>query len=73
MGRYISSLERIQSPSQMLYSAMLSFKIDGAIRIFADKYELRQSTTIKSTLQSLIGCHIQRRKKVILNHKSTVE
>jgi hypothetical protein len=43
---------------RMLYPAKLSFKIDGAIKIFHDKQKLKQHSTTKPPLQKILqGIH----------------
>jgi hypothetical protein len=39
---------------RILYSAKLSFKIDGAIKIFHDKQKLKQYRTTKPPLQKIL-------------------
>jgi hypothetical protein len=39
---------------RILYPAKLSFKIDGAIRIFHDKQQLKQYVTTKPPLQKIL-------------------
>jgi hypothetical protein len=39
---------------RILYPAKLSFKIDGAIKVFHDKQKLKQYMTTKSQLQNIL-------------------
>jgi hypothetical protein len=39
---------------RVLYTAKLSFKIDGAIKIFHNKQELKQYMTTKTPLQTIL-------------------
>jgi hypothetical protein len=39
---------------RILYPAKLSFKIDGAIKVFHDKQKLKQYMTIKPPLQKIL-------------------
>jgi hypothetical protein len=39
---------------RILYPAKLSFKIDGAIKVFHDKQKLKQYTTTKPPLQKIL-------------------
>jgi hypothetical protein len=40
--------------SRILYSAKLSFKLDGAIKIFQEKQKLKQYITTKTPLQKIL-------------------
>ena len=39
---------------RLLYSARISFRFDGEIKIFTDKQKLRESSTSKPTLQQIL-------------------
>jgi hypothetical protein len=39
---------------RILYTAKLSFKIDGTIKVFHDKQKLKQYMTIKPQLQTIL-------------------
>jgi hypothetical protein len=39
---------------RILYPAKLSFKIDGALKVFNDKQKLKQHMTTKSPLQKIL-------------------
>jgi hypothetical protein len=39
---------------RILYPAKLSFKVDGAIKVFHDKQKLKQYMTIKSPVQKIV-------------------
>jgi hypothetical protein len=56
---------------RILYPAKLSFKIDGAIKIFHDKQKQKQNRTTKPPLQKIIQgiLHIENESKQ--NHERT--
>jgi hypothetical protein len=39
---------------RIVYSAKLSFKIDGAIKVFHDKHKLKQYMTTKPPLEKIL-------------------
>ena len=39
---------------RLLYPARISFKIDGEIKIFSDKQNLREHSTTKPALQQML-------------------
>ena len=47
-------LKRKNLQPRLLYSAMISFKIDGEIKRFSDKQMLREFSTTKSALQQIL-------------------
>ena len=53
---------------RLLYPARISFKIDGELKSFSDKQNLREFRTTKSALQQMLKRHIvkkyKRRKKI---------
>jgi hypothetical protein len=52
-----------------LYLAKLSFKIDGAIKIFHNKQNLKQYMTIKPPLQKILQEILHTEDKSKQNHK----
>jgi len=46
---------------RLLYPARISFKIDGKIKSFSDKQELREFSTTKPALQQMLKGLIQSR------------
>jgi hypothetical protein len=55
---------------RILYPAKLSFKIDGAIKVFHDKQELRQYMT-KPPLQKILQGILHTENESIQNHERT--
>jgi hypothetical protein len=55
----------------MLYSAKLSFKIDGAIKVFHDKQKLKQYMTPKPPLQKILQGILHIENKCKQNHERT--
>jgi hypothetical protein len=56
---------------QILYPAKLSFKIDGAIKVFHDKQKLKQYMTTKPTLQKILEGILHAENESKQNHKRT--
>jgi hypothetical protein len=52
-----------------LYSAKLSFKVDGAIKIFYDKQKLKQYMTTKPPLQKILQRILHKDNESIQNYK----
>jgi hypothetical protein len=52
-----------------LYPAKLSFKIDGAIKIFHNKQKLKQYMTTKPLLQKILQGILHTEDKSKQNHK----
>jgi hypothetical protein len=48
------TLNENNSNLRILYSAKLSFKIDGAIKVFHNKQKLKQYVTTKPPLQKIL-------------------
>jgi len=68
MTGYIESTEGKNLQPRLLYSARISFKIDGEIKSFSDKQKLREFSTTKPALTTNVkGTYIvkkyKRRKK----------
>jgi hypothetical protein len=56
---------------RVLYSAKLSFKIDGATKVFHDKQKLKQYVTTKSLLQKILQGILHSENESKQNNKST--
>jgi hypothetical protein len=54
-----------------LYPANLSFKIDGAIKVFHDKQKLKQYVTTKPSLQKILQGTLHTESETQLNHERT--
>jgi hypothetical protein len=50
----VQALNENNFSPMIVYSAKLSFKIDGAIKIFYDKQKLKQYMTTKPPLQKIL-------------------
>jgi hypothetical protein len=53
----------------MLYSAKLSFKIDGAIKVFHNKQKLKQYMTTKPPLQKILQGILHTENESKQNHE----
>jgi hypothetical protein len=62
--------ENIFNP-RILYPAKLSFKIDGAIKVFHDKQKLKQCMTTKPQLQKILQGILHTESESKQNHKRT--
>jgi hypothetical protein len=56
---------------RILYPAKLSFKIDGAIKIFHDKQKIKQYMTTKPTIQKILQGILHTDNESKQNHKRT--
>jgi hypothetical protein len=56
---------------KILYPAKLSFKIDGAIKVFHDKQKLKQYMTTKPPLQKILQGILHTESESKQNHKMT--
>jgi hypothetical protein len=54
---------------RILYPAKLSFKIDGAIKVFHDEQKLKQYMTTKPTLQKILQRILPRECESKQNHE----
>jgi hypothetical protein len=54
---------------RILYPAKLSFKIDGAIKVFHDKQKLKQYVTTKATLQMILQGILHTESETQHNHE----
>jgi hypothetical protein len=57
--------------SRILYPAKLSFKIDGAIKVFHDKQKIKQCMTTKPPLQKILQGILHTESKSKEDHKRT--
>jgi hypothetical protein len=53
----------------MIYPAKLSFKVDGAIKLFNDKQKLKQYMTTKPPLQEILQIILHTENKSKQNHE----
>jgi hypothetical protein len=56
---------------RILYQGKLSFKIDGAIKVFYDKQKLKQYMTTKPPLQKILQGILHTESKSTQNHERT--
>jgi hypothetical protein len=56
---------------RILYPAKLSFKIDGAIKVFQDKQKLKQYINTKLPLQKILQRILHTENESIQNHEKT--
>jgi hypothetical protein len=56
---------------RILYTAKLSFKIDGAIKVFHDKQKLKQYVTTKPPLQTILQGILHGESETQHNHERT--
>jgi hypothetical protein len=56
---------------RILYPAKLSFKIDGAIKVFHDKQKLKQYMTTKPPLQKILQGILHTENESKQNHERT--
>jgi hypothetical protein len=56
---------------RILYPAKLSFKINGAVKVFKDKHNLKQYMTTKSPLQKILQGILHKENESKQNHKRT--
>jgi hypothetical protein len=56
---------------RILYTEKLSFKIDGAIKIFHDKWKLKQCMTTKPPLQKILQRILHTEDESKQNHEKT--
>jgi hypothetical protein len=54
---------------RIFYPAKLSFKIDGAIKVFQDKQKLKQCMTTKTPLQKILQGILHKESESQLNHE----
>jgi hypothetical protein len=56
---------------RILYPAKLSFKIDGAIKVFHDKQKIKQYVTTEPPLQTILQGILHTESETQLNHERT--
>jgi hypothetical protein len=56
---------------RILYPGKLSFKIDGAIKVFHDKQKLKQNVITKPPLQKIVQGILDTESQTQRNHEST--
>jgi hypothetical protein len=56
---------------RILYSAKVSFQIDGAIKVFHDKQKLKQYMTTKPPLQKILQRILHTKNESIQNQEKT--
>jgi hypothetical protein len=56
---------------RILYAAKPSLKIDGAMKVFHDTWNLKQYITTKQTLQKILQGILQMENESIQNHEKT--
>ena len=52
--RYLNAMKQKDQEPRLLYLARLSFKFEGGIKQFLDKQKLREFTSHKLSLQSIL-------------------
>jgi hypothetical protein len=70
-GEIFQSLKENNFNPRILYAAKLSFKIDGAIKVFHDKQKLKQYVTTKPPLQKILQGILHTASETQHNHKVT--
>jgi hypothetical protein len=70
-GEIFRALNENDFNTRELYPAKLSFKIDGAIKVFHDKQKLKQYVTTKLPLQRIIQGILHTESETQLNHEKT--
>jgi hypothetical protein len=65
----IWALNKNNFSTRIFYSAKLSFKIDGAIKIFCNKQKLKQYVTTKLPLQKILQGIVHRDVESKQNHE----
>jgi hypothetical protein len=70
-GEIFRALNENNFKSRILYPAKLSFKIDGAIKVFNDKQKLKQCMTTKPLLQKILQGILHTESETQLNHEKT--
>jgi hypothetical protein len=70
-GEIFRALNENNFNSRILYPAKLSFKIDGAIKVFHDKQKLKQYVITKPPLQKILQGILHTESETQLNHEKT--
>jgi hypothetical protein len=68
-GEIFQALNENNFNPRMLYPAKLSFKIDGAIKVFHDKQKLKQYVTTKPPLQKTLQGILHTESEIQHNHE----
>jgi hypothetical protein len=68
-GEVFQALNENNFNHKILYPAKLSFKIDGAIKIFSDKQKLKQYVTTKPPLQKILQGILHTESKTQHSHE----
>jgi hypothetical protein len=68
-GEIFQALNENNFNSRILYPAKLSFKIDGAIKVFHDKQKLKQCMTTKPPLQKILQGILHTESETQQNHE----
>jgi hypothetical protein len=68
-GEIFRALNENNFDSRILYPAKLSFKIDGAIKVFHDKKKLKQYVTTKPPLQKILQGILHTESETQHNHE----
>jgi hypothetical protein len=70
-GEVFQALNENNFNPRILYPAKLSFKIDGAIKVFHDKQKEKQNVTTKPPLQRNLQGILHTESETQLNHEKT--
>jgi hypothetical protein len=70
-GEVFPALNKNNFNPRILYPAQLSFKIDGAIKVFHDKQKLKQYVTTKPPLQKILQGILHTESETQHNNKRT--
>jgi hypothetical protein len=70
-GEIFRALNENNFNPRILYPAKLSFKIDGAIKVFHNKQKLKQYVTTKPPLQKILQGILHTDSETQLNHEKT--
>jgi hypothetical protein len=68
-GEIFQTLNENNFNPRILHPAKLSFKIDGAIKVFHDKQKLKQCVTTKPLLQRILQGILHTESKAQHNHE----
>jgi hypothetical protein len=68
-GEVFQRLNENNFNPKILYQAKLSFKIDGAIKVFHDKQNLKQYITTKPPLQKILQRILHTERETQHNHE----
>jgi hypothetical protein len=71
MGWDLLALNENNFNPRILYLTKLSFKIDGAIKVFDDKPKLKQYVTTKPPLQKILQGILHTESETQHNHEKT--